>query len=138
MMTEHYTLRIQKTETIVINGERTRTPNIDVVDKGNLGIHRFDYMCSAIGCDIQHPQGSGAQALEEIRKIESGEAQKIEADGNAWVAHITKERVWFEGLYNQGEGGEVSLAQYKLAVQTYVQFLSDPEQKCIEVAFPAE
>jgi hypothetical protein len=95
-------------------------------------------MCSAIDCDIQSAEGSGAQALEEIRKIESGEAQKIEADGNAWVAHITKERVWFEGLYGQGEGGEVSLAQYKLAVQTYVQFLSDSEQKCIEVAFPAE
>jgi hypothetical protein len=95
-------------------------------------------MRDAITSDIQNPEGSGATTLRHISQVESGEAKKIEADGNAWVAHITKERVWFEGLYNQGEGGEVSLAQYKLAVQTYVQFLSDPEQKCIEVAFPAE
>jgi hypothetical protein len=121
----------------------TSEPRLDgreifVNDSLGASAVQFELMRWAIYEDIQHPQGSGAQALEEIRKIESGEAQKIEADGNAWVAHITKERVWFEGLYGQGEGGEVSLAQYKLAVQTYVQFLSDPEQKCIEVAFPAE
>jgi hypothetical protein len=125
-----------------IQGLRVGTGSIDfnlhVLTLKAQPVKHFEMMCEAIYCDIQHPQGSGAQALEEIRKIESGEAQKIEADGNAWVAHITKERVWFEGLYGQGEGGEVSLAQYKLAVQTYVQFLSDPEQKCIEVAFPAE
>lgn len=48
----------------------------------------------------------------------------------------TRDKVWFEGLYSQGEGGEVSFAQYKLAVQTYVRFLADPEGKTIEVAFP--
>jgi hypothetical protein len=53
------------------------------------------------------------------------------------VAHITRDKVWFEGLYGQGKGGEVSFAQYKLAVQTYVRFLADPEGKAIEVAFPS-
>ena len=93
-------------------------------------------MCAAIYEDIQSAEGSGATALEEIRRIESGETELIEADGNAWVAHITSDKVWFEGLYSQGEGGEVSFAQYKLAVQTYVRFLADPEGKTIEVAFP--
>lgn len=98
---------------------------------------RFRMMCSAIMSDIQTATGSGASFLEGIRQIETGETTYIEADGNAWVAYITPDKVWFEGLYSQGEGGEVSFAQYKLAVQTYVRFLSDPEQKPIEVDFPA-
>jgi hypothetical protein len=137
-MTLNYILRVQKSEIVVHGGEEMMSAAVDVLNDKNLSIHRFDYMCSAIDCDIQSAEGSGATTLRHISQVESGEAQKIEADGNAWVAHITKERVWFEGLYGQGEGGEVSLAQYKLAVQTYVQFLSDPEQKCIEVTFPAE
>lgn len=31
----------------------------------------------------------------------------------------------------------MSLEQYKLAVETYVRFLADPEQKPIEVEFPS-
>lgn len=97
---------------------------------------RFRLMCSAIMSDIQTAEGSGATALREIRRIETGETTYIESDGNAWVAYITPDKVWFEGLYSQGEGGEVSFAQYKLAVQTYVRFLADPEKKPIEVDFP--
>ncbi len=78
----------------------------------------------------------GAIALADIRRIETGDVEKIEADGNAWVAHITLDKVWFEGLYSQGLGGDVSFAQYKLAIQTYVRFLADPERKPIEVSFP--
>lgn len=78
-----------------------------------------------------------ASILQGIRQIEAGETTYIEADGNAWVAYINPDKVWFEGLYSQGEGGEVSFVQYKLAVQTHVRFLSDPEQKPIEVDFPA-
>jgi hypothetical protein len=98
----------------------------------------FQMMRDAITSDIQNPEGSGAAALKAIQKVESGESAQEELGGNAWSTYITPQKVWFEGYYNQGEGGEVSLAQYKLAVQTYVRFLSDPEQKCIEVAFPAE
>lgn len=97
---------------------------------------RFRMMCSAIMSDVQTAEGSGASFLEGIRQIEAGETAYIEADGNAWVAYITPDKVWFEGLYSQGEGGEVSFAQYKLAVQTYVRFLADPERKPIEVDFP--
>lgn len=97
---------------------------------------QFHLMCSAIMSDIQSAGGSGATALAEIVEIESGKAKHIEADGNAWVTHLTAERVWFEGLYEQAEGGEISLAQYKLAVETYVRFLADPEHRPIEVPFP--
>ncbi|ANJ67315.1 hypothetical protein A9404_07890 [Halothiobacillus diazotrophicus] len=93
-------------------------------------------MCAAIVGDIQHPEGSGASFLRGIREIETGETRYIAADGNAWIAHITPEVVWFEGLYSQGEGGAVTFRQYKLAVETYVRFLSDPESKPIEVPFP--
>jgi hypothetical protein len=131
-------LQICKTEKVLINGQQYLNRTMGVSDKDGNILERFDLMCAAIQDDIQHPEGSGAQALEEIRKIESGITDRIEADGNAWVTFITPQKVWFEGLYSQGEGGEVSLAQYKLAVQTYVQFLFDPERKPIEVPFPAD
>jgi len=99
---------------------------------------RFRLMCNAIMGDVQSAEGSGADFLKGIALIESGATKLIEADGNAWVAHITRDKVWFEGLYNQGEGGEVSFAQYKLAVETYVRFLADPVGKPIEVVFPKD
>lgn len=99
---------------------------------------RFRLMCSAIMSDIQSAEGSGACVQGWIRKVEAGEIDAADVDGNAWVMNISREEVWFEGLYSQGEGGEVSFAQYKLAVDTYVRFLADPEHKPIEVPFPAE
>lgn len=97
----------------------------------------FRLMCSAIMSDIQTATGAGACVLEWIRKVESGQIDFADMDGNAWVMNISRDKVWFEGLYSQGEGGEVSFAQYKLAVQTYVRFLDDPEHKPIEVDFPS-
>jgi hypothetical protein len=93
-------------------------------------------MCDAIVSDIQSAEASGKTALRIIRQIEAGEIESIAADGNAWVAHISIDKVWFEGLYSQGEGGEVSFAQYKLAVETYVRFLADPQRRPITVEFP--
>lgn len=137
-MTSHYTLRVQKSEIIIRNAERVMTAGLEVFDERFATVAEFSLMCSAIFNDVQTAKGSGNTALEEIRRIEAGEVDKIESDGNAWVAHITKDRVWFESLYNQGEGGEVSFAQYKLAVQTYVRFLEDPQHRMIEVPFPLE
>jgi hypothetical protein len=110
---------------------------IYVVDESNDVVPQFELMCAAIDSDIQNATGSGRDALNEIRRIGEGKTRYIEADGNAWVTFITPDKIWFEGLYGQGEGGEVSFAQYKLAVETYVRFLADPEQKLIEVPFPA-
>jgi hypothetical protein len=107
-----------------------------VVDHGDVLVPAFELLCQALDQDIQSAGGSGAAQIENVRRIEHGETAKIEAGGNAWVTHLTRDKVWFEGLYGQGEGGEVSFAQYKLAVQTYVRFLSDPEHRTIEIVFP--
>lgn len=135
-MTPRFTLRVQKSEVIIRNAERAMTAGLEVFDEHFVTVAKFGLMCSAIFNDVQSAEGSGADFIEGIRRIEAGEVDKIEADGNAWVAHITKQKVWFESLYNQDEGGEVSFAQYKLAVQTYVQFLADPQHRTIEVPFP--
>jgi hypothetical protein len=107
-----------------------------VVNSAQEFVVPFRLMCAAIDDDIQTAQGSGADALEEIRKIEAGETDYIEADGNEWITHISLDKVWFEGLHNQAAGGDVTFEQYKLAVQTYVRFLGDPALKTIEVMFP--
>jgi hypothetical protein len=110
--------------------------NLHVVTANSRVVEHFELMCASINEDIQSAEGSGATALKEILRIESGETDQISSDGNAWITYISRDKVWFEGLYGQGEGGEVSFAQYKLAVQTYVRFLSDPERKPIVVPFP--
>jgi hypothetical protein len=52
----------------------------------------FQFMCDAIHSDIQSAEGSGATALDEIRRIETGEVDKIESDGNARIAYVTRDK----------------------------------------------
>jgi hypothetical protein len=137
-MKSDYTLLVKPRTAESVNGQPQWTRVISITDTSGDFVSQFSFMCAATSSDIQNPEGSGADFLAGIRQIEAGEIDKIEADGNAWIAHITRDKVWFEGLYSQGEGGEVSFAQYKLAVQTYVRFLTDPEHKPIEVPFPAD
>ncbi len=94
---------------------------------------QFELMCSAIDEDVLGDDGFWDDVFA---KIESREADCLDLDGNAWVIYVTSEKVWFEGLYSQGEGGEVTYSQFKIAVKAYVQFLSDPERKRIEIEFP--
>jgi len=96
---------------------------------------KFRMMCQAICADIQSAEGSGKVELENIRRVESGEVEKIASSGNAWEITITPDHVWFEGLYSQGEGGAVTFAQFKIAVETYVRFLSNPAKNAIEIPF---
>ena len=96
----------------------------------------YDAMCSALMSDIQSAEGSGATILAGIRDIESGKTQYIEADGNAHIAFITSHEVWFQNLYIDIDESPVSFRQYKLAVETWVNFLADPERKPIVVPFP--
>lgn len=96
----------------------------------------FDAMCSALMSDIQSAEGSGATILAGIRDIESGKTQYIEADGNAHIAFITPHEVWFQNLYIDIDESPVSFRQYKIAVETWVKFLADPERKPIVVPFP--
>lgn len=110
--------------------------DLHVYDETGNVLPAFELMCGAIYSDIQSAEGSGACVREWIRKVESGEIDCADVDGNAWVMNISREKVWFEGLYSQGEGGEVSFAQYKLAVETYVRFLADPKRNPIETDLP--
>ncbi len=74
--------------------------------------------------------------LESIEEIEANVADEIEESTEGWRLFITRDGVRFEGQYEQGYGGHVSLAQFKLAVQTCIQFRKDPERKPVEVPFP--
>jgi hypothetical protein len=112
--------------------------NLHVLNAKAVPVQRFEMMCENIDNDIGPFVDNGEICLELIRKVEAGETDYIGADGNAWVAHISRDKVWFEGLTQDVEGGEVTLAQYKLAVQTYVRFLKDPERRPIDVIFPDE
>lgn len=115
--------------------EVTAPGPVTIVPRWKACLPRFQMMCDAIMGDIQSPRGV-ACVMDWVRKVESGELDLADVDGNAWVINITRDKVWFDGLYSQGEGGEVTLSQFKLAVQTYLRFLSDPERKPIEVEFP--
>jgi hypothetical protein len=112
--------------------------NLHVLTAKAVPVERFEMMCEAIDNDISPFPDAGEEFLEGIRKIESGETEYTQVGGNSWTIHISCTKVWFEGMYGQGEGGEVTLAQYKLAVETYSRFARDPEHKRIEVVFPDE
>ncbi|SFU99737.1 hypothetical protein SAMN05216350_11179 [Polaromonas sp. YR568] len=103
----------------------------------------FRVMCAAISGFSLHSVESG---LEKIAQIERGEIIKS-STGNDAVAAIfdaTKTIFWFEFGFSERyvddglgeEGGEITLAQFKLVLQIYFQFLRDPERKPIEVPFP--
>ena len=96
----------------------------------------FGSMCIALRGDIQSADGSGADFIGAIRDIEAGTESYIKADGNAHIAFITPREVWFENLYVDIDESPVSFRQYKLAVETWVKFLADPERKPIVVPFP--
>lgn len=131
-----YTLHASSLRTVT-DGDTTRwcSPLHVAAPDGSIA-DQYGLMCTALFDDIQSAAGSGAKVLEAVRRVEAGEVEQIDADGNGWIAHIERDLVWFESLYSQGVGGDVSFAQYKLAVQTYVQFLADPEHQPIEVPFP--
>ena len=60
-----------------------------MVDDAGRAVEHFRLMCSAIDGDIQSTKGSGACVLEWSRKVESGEIDFVDVDGNAWVMNIT-------------------------------------------------
>ncbi|RYZ84078.1 MAG: hypothetical protein EOP06_18760, partial [Proteobacteria bacterium] len=69
-------------------------------------------MCEAIDSEIQN-SCDVICVMNWIEKVESDQLDLADLDGNGWIMNIAREKVWFEGLYSQGEGGEVSLSQFK-------------------------
>ena len=110
--------------------------HVEVMDATGTIVPRFDLMCACLDCDVE--SGGTNDHAEWISKVECGELHSVEIDGNGWIAHVTRDKVWFEGLYGQGDGGEVTFNQFIFALQTYIRFLADPERKPIEVEFPAQ
>lgn len=107
---------------------------LNIVDYSGTPESKFDLMVNAILDDVT--PGAVKSFLECIRRVEMQEELAVEADGNAWITHITPEKVWFEGLYSQGSGGAVTLVQYKFAIENYARFLADPDRRSLEVPFP--
>lgn len=99
---------------------------------------KYRYMCQAVQSLCHSASDSGERALGEIRSLELDERSSIQTGANDWIIHLSRTKVWFEGLYDQGEGGEVTFAQYKFAVENYVRFLADPGRKPLEVPFPED
>lgn len=97
----------------------------------------YEMMCGAID-DFIHDRFAEA-ILKDIEEIETGRSNFIENGTEAYMFWLSSSGVTFEFQYGENgpeKGGEVTLAQFKLAVQTYLQFLRDPERKPIEVPFP--
>lgn len=137
-MNSVFKLAISKSQLVEMGGVRQWTRGIAVVNDGGSAETYYDLMCGCLDSDIESAEGSGADYLHWMRKVERGELDRVGIDGNAWVAHVTRDKVWFEGLYSQGEGGEVSFNQFKFAVETYMRYLGDPEHRPIEVEFPQQ
>jgi hypothetical protein len=109
---------------------------IYVCDDMGQPVLSFDYMCSTIytcGCQMLQTM------LSDMEAIQNGDQEMGGGGSDAWGVDFDKNGAVFEFDYApEGEeiGGEVSLAQFKLAVQTYLQFLEDPERKPITIVFP--
>ena len=112
--------------------------DLHVLTPKAVPVDHYEMMCGAINEFIDAEYGD--LVLEKIKQAEDNLVESIEAEGHAYICQITPLVVTFEFQYGENgpeKGGEVSLAQFKLAVQTYLQFLRDPERKPIEVPFPA-
>ncbi|RYG97381.1 MAG: hypothetical protein EON58_09895 [Alphaproteobacteria bacterium] len=101
---------------------------IDVVDRSGNPVETFEMMCAAIDSDVR-----SSVILDWIRKVESGEEEYVEVDGNGWVITLSRNDVSFEGLYGQGEGGNVSFEQFCFAVKTFLLFLANSSSDPIKV-----
>ncbi|WP_143684665.1 hypothetical protein [Variovorax sp. KK3] len=115
--------------------EVTGPGEVAQVPGGRKCVPRFQMMCEEIRSDIQTVEGSGASTLKALHLVESGLSAAEKLGGNAWYTFISLDEVRFEGLYDQGDGGEVTFSQYKLAVETYIRFLTDPDRNPVEVVF---
>jgi hypothetical protein len=117
--------------------------NLHVLTPRAVPVPHYEMMCAAIDGFSLNSIESG---LEKIDQIERGELQESSTgnDAMAVIFDATKATFWCEfgfseNFVNDGlgeEGGEVTFAQFKLVMQTYSQFLRDPERKPIEVPFP--
>jgi hypothetical protein len=133
---EHLVLRcITK---IYLNQTFSVDYDLHVLTPKAVPVPRYEMMCGAINefIDLKY----GESVLSKAEAVEAGKSAFLEAEGHAFTCWLTPDKVTFEFQYGANgpeKGGEVTLAQFKLAVQTYLQFLRDPDRKPIEVPFPS-
>ena len=98
---------------------------------------QYIMMCTAIS---EMSERSLLWCLEKIQKLETDEIEEIDSSTEGYEFFLRKNGpIVFEFQYGENgpeKGGEVTLNQFKLTVQTYLQFLRDPDRKPIEVPFP--
>jgi hypothetical protein len=97
-------------------------------------IPKYEFMCGAIDDAIDSTFLE--DILKEIVRIENGSSTTIQKETEMWRFCLQPSGVYFDGKFDQGTGGDVTLAQFKVAVGTYLQFLNDPDRKLIDVVFP--
>lgn len=110
------------------------TPNMQVQNLWKVIEPKYKFMCEAID-DAMDAEVLQAW-LVAIEDIQEGRAKEVEKSTEGWAFQISPEGVTFQGEFDQGSGGEVTLEQFKLAVSAFRDFLNDPERKSIEIAFP--
>lgn len=85
--------------------------------------------------------GCAQKGLRDTLAVSSGEIEEAFTGLNADSCEIKKDGVEFYFDYYEDGAvptGRVSLNQFKVAIEAYVQFLSDPERKPVIVDFPNE
>jgi hypothetical protein len=109
---------------------------IHIVDGNGNQRQEYEFLCASIDSDIESADGSGATAIKLIKEVETSLSAEIHREGNEWITHISQNKVWFEDKFSDDKGGDVSLEQYKFAIETFVRYLTDPTRTAIEVDFP--
>lgn len=112
--------------------------DLHILSQKAYPIDKFEAMCECLN-------GFYASTLTEcskfISEIESGARYSGITGDNYFGVEITKDGAkFFADHINDGAvpTATCSLAQLKVAVETYLQFLNDPERKPITVPFPNE
>ncbi|MES2974162.1 MAG: hypothetical protein V4757_11175 [Pseudomonadota bacterium] len=108
--------------------------DLHVYENDGQVVSNFELMCGAID-DAIHARYLES-VLDDAGEVEAGRVEWVEEETEGWLFWIRSNEVTFEGKFDQGSGGKVSLEQFKLAVSTFRDFLNDPKRDPIEVPFP--
>ncbi|RYD98700.1 MAG: hypothetical protein EOP50_04745 [Sphingobacteriales bacterium] len=99
---------------------------------GPLGDQSFNkFLLSALGTDfIENRFGDVDETLQRVSRIERGELDQYEWEGQGFTHHITRSRVRFEhSVFGECPEWPIwccTLAQYKAALEGYRRFLDMP------------
>lgn len=109
---------------------------INCIDDDGEMIKGFEYMSSAILDDVQSKEACD-KVMAGIHSVERGELENYCWSGNAWSTTITKSGVTFEHQWiEELIGGEVTLNQFKAAIEAWRRFLGDASCDHCEIDLP--